>query len=570
MANVILAKTAGFCWGVKRAIDITLETADGKSEPTFTYGPLIHNPQLINLLESKNIRVKTDLDAISGGELIIRTHGITPQQRSLIKERGITIKDATCPLVARVQGMIKKCSYRGYAIVIVGDQEHPEVVGLKGFAVTPVHVISSPEDVKGLPKQYEKVFVCAQTTCGIGNYGRTLEKLRGLYKNLEVGETICDATTERQTEVIELTKQVDALVVVGGRESANTARLASIAREEGLPVWHVESESELDLETLGEFDSIGVTAGASTPKWVIDNVVVKLKQMDSSSRGPASFTQLLRFLIKSEIYLSLGATALTYVNMKVMGVPLSPTPLAISFCAILSTYLLNQIFLPDELRKSNLRKYGYHLKYADFFKYLAISAGVVGVFLSFNAGIEIFGIYLLLILLGSTYGVNRPFFERMLGPFSKLSRIPASKDILAGFAWGIVTVAIPYIAAGNGKSFLLPFIFTFGIVYVRAVLLDLQDIYSDQIVGKEVLPMLTGSKRAIYTLYLVLFLEITVWLTAVISKGMAFGLMFPYLLGVLYLLGFIRYHQNGAPSIRFNLYLDSGYLAMALAAFILS
>ncbi|MBI3580731.1 MAG: hypothetical protein HY098_01400, partial [Nitrospinae bacterium] len=365
-------------------------------------------------------------------------------------------------------------------------------------------------------------------------------------------------------------KKVDALVVVGGRESANTARLASIAKEEGLPVWHVESESELNLESLGEFDSIGVTAGASTPKWVIDNVVVKLKQMDSNSRGPASLTQLLRFLIKSEIYLSLGATALTYVNMKVMGVPLSPTPLAIAFCAILSTYLLNQIFLPLELRKSNLRKYGFHLKYAIFFKYLAISAGVVGAFLSFNAGVEIFGIYLLLILLGSTYGVNRPFFERMLGPFSKLSSIPASKDVLAGFAWGIVTVAIPFIAAGNGKSFLLPFIFTFGIVYVRAVLLDLQDIYSDQIVGKEVLPILTGSKRAIYTLYLVLFLEFAVWTIAVTSKGMVFGLMFPYLLGVLYLLGFIRFQQNGAPSVRFNLYLDSCYLAMALAAFILS
>ncbi len=570
MANVILAKTAGFCWGVKRAIDITLEAADGKSEPTFTYGPLIHNPQLINLLESKNIRVKTDLDSVSGGELIIRTHGITPRQRSLIKEKGITIKDATCPLVARVQGMIKKYSHRGYAIVIVGNQEHAEVVGLKGFAVTPVHVISSPEDVKGLPNQYEKVFVCAQTTCSIGNYARTLEKLRGHYKNLEVGETICDATTERQTEVIELTKKVDALVVVGGRESANTARLASIAREEGLPVWHVESESELDLESLGEFDFIGVTAGASTPKWVIDNVVVKLKQMDSSSRGPAGFTQLLRFLIKSEIYLALGATALTYANMRVMGVPISPSPLAISFCAILSTYLLNQIFLPEELRKSNLRKYGYHLKYAIFFKYLAISAGVIGAFLSLNAGVEIFGIYLLLILLGSTYGVNRPFFERMLGPFSKLSSIPASKDVLAGFAWGIVTVAIPYIAAGNGKLFLLPFIFTFGIVYVRAVLLDLQDISSDQIVGKELLPILTGSKRAIYTLYLVLFLEITVLMIAVMSGGMVFGLMFPYLLGILYLLGFIRYHQTGAPSIRFNLYLDSGFLAMALAAFFLS
>ena len=348
MAKIILAKTAGFCWGVKRAIDITLEVAAGKSEPTFTFGPLIHNPQLINMLESKNIHVKSNLDDMAGGEIIIRTHGITPRQRSLIKEKGITIKDATCPLVAKVQGMIKKYSRRGYAIVIVGNHEHAEVVGLKGFAVTPVHVISSPEEVNGLPNQYEKVFVCAQTTCSIENYRKSVEKLRGRYKNLEVGETICDATTERQTEVIELTKEVEALVVVGGKESANTARLVSIAREKGLPVWHVETESELDWETLKEFDSIGVTAGASTPKWLIDEVVVKLKQMDvSASKGRQSFTRAVRFLVKSEIYPSLGATALTYANMKVMNIPLSPTILAISFCAILSTYLLNQILRPE-------------------------------------------------------------------------------------------------------------------------------------------------------------------------------------------------------------------------------
>ena len=177
---------------------------------------------------------------------------------------------------------------------------------------------------------------------------------------------------------------------------------------------------------------------------------------------------------------------------------------------------------------------------------------------------------MLLILLGSSYGVNRPFFERTLGHFSKLSSIPASKDILVGFAWCIVTVAIPFFATGEAKLFLLPFIFTFGVVYVRAVLLDLQAIYSNKIVGKEVLPILTGNKRAIYALYGVLFSEIAILTASIYSNGLSFRLTMPYLLGILYLLGFISYHQKSSPSTRFNLYLDSGYFAIAFAAFLLS
>lgn len=566
MATVILAKTAGFCWGVKRAIDITMETAEGKSEPTYTYGPLIHNPQLINLLESKNIHVNSNLDSMKGGELIIRTHGITPQQRALIKSKGISIKDATCPLVARVQGMIKKYSHLGYAIVIVGNKEHAEVIGLKGFATSPVHVIFSHDEVKDLPTNYENVFVCAQTTCNIENYKKTIENLKKVYKNLVVGETICDATTERQTEVIDLTNEVEALVVVGGKESANTARLVSIAEEKGLPVWHIETEAELDMDALKKFETIGVTAGASTPKWVIDDVVSKLNQMEADNL--VSFANMLKFLVKSEIYLSFGAIAMTFVNMKVMNLPLSAGLLAISFCAILSMYLLNQILRPEEHHKSNQKKFNYHLKYRRIFKYISVTAAFVGAVLAFNTGMLIFGIYLLLILLGSTYGVNRPFFERTLGHFSKLSSIPASKDILVGFAWGIVTVAIPFFALGGAKHFMLPFIFTFGIVYVRAVLLDLQDIYSDRIVGKEVLPIIMGNKLAISALYGVLAIEVLAIILSITVNGVSATLLLPYSLGILYLFSFIRYHQRSAPSTRFNFYLDSSYLAMALAAFL--
>jgi 4-hydroxy-3-methylbut-2-enyl diphosphate reductase len=570
MPNIILAKTAGFCWGVKRAIDIATEAGEQKSEPVYTYGPLIHNPQLINLLESKNIHVKSDIKDMEGGELIIRTHGITPQQRALIRGKGISIRDATCPLVAKVQGMIKKFSRKGYAIIIVGSKEHAEVIGLKGFAVTPVHVITSPKEADLLPNNYEKVFVCAQTTCSIENYRDSVKRLREIYKNIEVGETICDATTERQTEVIELAKEVDALIVVGGKESANTARLVSIGKEKGLPTWHVETEAELDIEALKEFDTIGVTAGASTPKWVIDDVLVKLSQIDSPRyRKLFSPATALGFLVKSEIYLSFGAIAMTYVNMKVMNVAWSVALLAISFCAILSTYLLNQILRPEELKRSNSRKYVYHIKYRMFFRYIATISAVVGAILSFGQGGQILGIYLLLVLFGSSYGINRPFFQKVLGQLSKLKNIPASKDLFVGLAWGIVTVAIPFIATGTGKYFILPFVFTFGIGYVRAVLLDLQDIYSDRIMGKEVLPMLMGSKGAIFALYGVLILE-TAFILVKVASGAEIRGVIPYFVGIFYLFGFIFYHQTSTPTTRFNFFLDTSYFAMACAALILS
>lgn len=564
MANVILAKTAGFCWGVKRAIDITLEAAEQKSEPVYTFGPLIHNPQLINLLESKNIHVKSDLASMDGGELIIRTHGITPQQRALIKDKGISIKDATCPLVAKVQGMIKKYSRKGYAIVIVGSDKHAEVIGLKGYAVTPVHVIASPSEADLLPKDYPKVFVCAQTTCSIENYGDSVRKLKSIYKNLEVGDTICDATTERQTEVIGFTKEVDALVVVGGKESANTARLVSIAKEKGLPTWHIETEAELAIEELRQFDNIGVTAGASTPKWVIDDVLTRLNQIEKPGlRNFFNPAKALGFLVKSEIYLSLGAVAMTFINMKVMKVAWSPIILAISFCAILSTYLLNQILRPEELKKSNSRKYVYHLKYNLFFRYIAVISAIAGVILSFSQGIQVLGLYLILILFGSSYGVNRPFFEKILGHFSKLKSIPASKDLFVGLAWGIVTVAIPFIATGTSTIFFLPFIVTFGIGYVRAVLSDLQDIYSDRIMGKEVLPILMGNKWAISALYGVLIIELALIMFSV-ATGVEAKMMLPYLIGIIYFFGFIVYHHNSAPTTRFNFLLDTGYLAMVI------
>ena len=563
MVQIKLAKTAGFCWGVKRAIDITVDAARGKSEPIYTYGPLIHNPQLIKLLESKNIHVKDDPSGMQSGEIIIRTHGITPEKREALKGHGLTVRDATCPLVARVQGMIKKFSHKGYSVVIVGDDHHAEVVGLQGYAQTPVYVVASLEEAKQLP-DIDKVFICAQTTCDINNYQEVVRYMESRYKELEIGETICDATNDRQGEVIALAREVDAMVVVGGKNSANTARLAMIAEGQGIPAFHIETEAELDMEQLMKFTCIGVTAGASTPKWVIDNVVQKLESIEEQRVLTFPFlTDAVGFLVKSEFYLAVGAAALTYANMHVMGATPSISAIVIAFCAILSTYLFNQLLRPDELKRSKYRKYLYHLKFSRLFMAMAIVSAIMGLVVAFQSGYVVFALYIAVVGLGGTYGISFPGGNK-LGFLPNLKNIPASKDVFVGTAWVIVTVVVPYLSSDKAGSPFIPGLFTFGIAYVRTVLFDLRDIYTDQIVGKESVPMLVGKDRATSMMYgALLFLSALLLLRAI--SGLGVVNMLSCLVGIVYLSGFIYYNQNNtwAQSAKFDLFLDAQYYVVA-------
>ena len=276
-SDVILAETAGFCWGVKRAMDIALTVAIDNDGPVYTHGPLIHNPQVIETLEGKEVYEAKDTQKLSAGDnVIIRTHGVTPEVRNTLKAQKLSIADATCPLVAKVQGIIKKYANRGYSTIVIGDTGHAEVIGLLGFAQGLGHVIASADEVKDLPP-FDDVCVVAQTTCDTTRYEKVVAKIRERFPEAVVANTICDATGDRQGEVIRMAKDVEAIVVVGGKNSANTARLATIAKEAGVEVFLVETDDEINKEKLSRFGKIGVTAGASTPAWMIERVVATIK-----------------------------------------------------------------------------------------------------------------------------------------------------------------------------------------------------------------------------------------------------------------------------------------------------
>ncbi|MBR4356080.1 MAG: 4-hydroxy-3-methylbut-2-enyl diphosphate reductase [Elusimicrobiaceae bacterium] len=277
--DVIVAKRAGFCPGVKSAIDKVLELAAGQ-KPVYTIGPLIHNKQVTDMLSAKHI---TSIDipqqaSDKSGILVIRAHGITPQFQQEIESCGMEVVDATCPLVKHAQNIIDKFARKGYHTVIVGDSDHAEVIGLMGYTQGRGIVVSGPEEAQKLPT-FDKVNVVSQTTQKESVFYQTAEEVKKHSQICQISNTICQPTKERQKETIELAQNADLVIVVGGKHSANTARLALLCKGLSSAVQHVETETELDEALIKQAKKIFITAGASTPGWVIDRVADRVRQL---------------------------------------------------------------------------------------------------------------------------------------------------------------------------------------------------------------------------------------------------------------------------------------------------
>jgi len=566
MTEIRLAKNAGFCWGVKRAIDIALEASGNSSESIYTYGPLIHNPQLIDLLERRKIHTLKELNGLVNKDIIIRTHGVAPSTRKEIKDSGNKIIDATCPLVAKVQGMIKKFSGKGYTTIIVGDDGHAEIVGLKGFSKTPVHVISGAEEVEALP-DYEKVFVAAQTTCGLKRYAETVSALEKKYANIEIGDTICEATYIRQDEIVKLAEESDLIIVVGGKNSANTLRLASISRELGVETLHIETEDELNMDDLSKYKVVGVTAGASTPKWLIERVVHKLELLVGKERYPMpKFAELMRLFIKSNIYIAFSAVALAYINLTLMGIKPTFLLLIIPFSAVLSTYLAHQLFNASDMMISSPKKYYYHQKFKKSFWAIAVASFLGGLIASNEIGVIPTFLYTALVILGATYGNSRFQWKRIL-EFPQNETFTLSRDMFAAVAWGIVTVVIPYISAPSESLPFIPALFTVVAIYTRSVLSDIKDMTADQVIGKEALPVQYGTKKASLLLCMILAVATAIFITYHSLYQSTIYLSLLISITVLFLFIITSRSKAWASSTLFELSIDGHFFLVALSIF---
>lgn len=274
--------------GVRRAVEMALNAPDKYEQPIYTYGPLIHNANVLMLLEEKGIFAinkipDTTSGAILSGTILIRAHGIPPETKAGLSRAGFNVIDATCPRVLKVQNIIDRYAASGYTAIIIGDKNHPEVIGLLGFAKGNGHVVNDINNLKALPP-FKKAIIVFQTTQNITFFKKVKKWASVKFPHYIFFNTICNSTMKRQSEAQVLSKSVDAVIVIGGHNSSNTQRLAEIAGETDKPVFHVETESEMNLNLISQFKSIGITAGASTPEWIIKQICQTLETMPEQSR----------------------------------------------------------------------------------------------------------------------------------------------------------------------------------------------------------------------------------------------------------------------------------------------
>ncbi len=267
--KIELAESYGFCFGVKRAIKIAEENKNAA-----TYGPLIHNNKEIARLEDDfKVGLTDDYKSFkSGDKAIVRTHGIQKQELAKLKENNVNVVDATCPYVTKPQEIAQEMSEAGYSVVIFGDEAHPEIKGVKSYATHGALVVTCPKELEGI-KLREKVALIAQTTRKVEDYLEVANYLIPRHKEVRVFNTICNATFENQEAARKIAKMADVMIVIGGKNSSNTKQLFSIAHDNCKDSYHIEDEKDLDYSWFKDKEFCGISAGASTPDWIIQNVV---------------------------------------------------------------------------------------------------------------------------------------------------------------------------------------------------------------------------------------------------------------------------------------------------------
>lgn len=280
--EVKLAAKAGFCFGVRRAIELACQTSAREKGPIYSLGPLIHNPQVVAFLENQGIIVIDNLYGCKGGTLIVRSHGVAPDVLAAAEEKGLKIVDATCPFVRRAQQLASDLTQDGYQVVVVGDRKHPEVQGIVGWTGGRALVVENAAEAAKLPF-FPQLAVIAQTTQPLSNMEAVVEVLREKATQFKVLNTICHAVAERQQAALALARKVDVMIVVGGASSANTRKLTELCRQAGARTYQIERAEELDHAWFQGVKVAGLTAGASTPDWIIEEVERRMRELEEST-----------------------------------------------------------------------------------------------------------------------------------------------------------------------------------------------------------------------------------------------------------------------------------------------
>jgi len=516
--EVRLARTAGFCMGVRLAMEKVVALAKSSREPLYTCGPLIHNTQALEMLEALGVRNLEDCPEATAGTVVIRAHGVRKEERAALASRGFRLADATCPNVLASQRKCQEFAERGYAVIIAGDKDHAEVAGLKSYAGERAVVVSTPEEASRLAVSGPACLI-AQTTFNEQTYREIADTLRARVGDLEVVESICRATHERQEETRRLAAEVEAMVVVGGRHSANTRRLAEIARASGKPTFHVETPDELDREALARFKVVGLTAGASTPNWLTRAVLQALEEIEPPTTALRSTARrLLDFLVRSNLYSAAAAAAATGGACALAGGCEGPKwlfPLA-AFAFILTATTVNRLAPGEAAPRCMPPRLAFYRRHQCKLL-LASGAATLAAFAALAAYRNYWSLSLLAVAyaFGLAYSlpvIPGPLSQRLGG--ARLKDLPASKDILIALGWVTVCVFVPLVSGYEGRWWVAAQVawLVFALAFARAVAMDLRDTQDDYLQGRETLPMLIGPRRARWLMAAVL-------LSAVATQG---------------------------------------------------
>jgi len=522
--------------GVRRALELVLSEANKNEGPLLTFGPLIHNEQVMKLLEAKGLVCVDDPAELKEGTVVIRAHGIPPQQRKALKASGLNLIDATCPRVARVQSIIRYHTHKGYGTVIVGEEEHPEVIGLVGYSNGQAHVISRLEQVDLLPPM-DKVIVVAQTTQEKRNYEAIAKAIQQRFPQAEIFDTICEATETRQEEIRSFARHVDGIVVVGGYHSGNTRRLAQVSEAIGLPTFHVETEAELDKDKLSSMEVIGVTAGASTPNWMIRGVVREIEAIRSRKESPLLrwARDTTRRLHQCNIMVALGAFALSFAATLLSGKKPDLIHPLIASLYVYAMHVLNRFLDKGASTYNDPEMASFYKKHRRWFMLSGLFAICGALTLSYLLGVATFLALLGLSILGSIYSIPIvPISRRQVWRYSKIKDIPGSKTLSEALAWGAVLVLLPQLepVKATWLPMVVSFLFVFSVVYTRSAMFDIFQMQGDLIVGAETLPITLGERRTLFLLKWVIFAG-----AAILAVAAFFGLIpsFAFLLVLCYL-----------------------------------
>jgi 4-hydroxy-3-methylbut-2-enyl diphosphate reductase len=579
--KILTASTAGFCMGVRRAVDLALEQAAGSQAGVLTLGPLIHNNQTVEMLRERRIVAIDETKQVPPeSTILISAHGTPPAVQQSWEPRGHVI-DGTCPKVKTVHKVIEKYRDQGFAIVIAGDKGHSEVVGLQGYAGPAGHLIGSPEDVDGLP-EFDKICLVSQTTFDSETFDEIAGRIRTRYEataEVVVKKTICSATDRRQSETRELAAKVDAMIVVGGRNSANTKRLAAIAGETGKPVQWVETELDIDWNAIAGFATVGITAGASTPNWMIRRITEYLTYMDSTRKKTAvSFLRHLVDLFSSlNIFVAAGASCMYYASCMLQKSAPGIAGAAVALLYFLSMYLWNSLGSMEMTQHLGIGRYRFYRSNKPLLYSLVAACMLVLLGVSFLQSRILFYLMLLSSLAGSVYHITIvPGPLRRLLRYSRLRDVPMSRDLFVALAWAVVLTLMPHAAAetliltpATGLAFALLFVLAF----LRSLMFDLRDIEGDRIMGRETLVTIIGEDRARMTIMVATaaacgLCAVSPLLMPESAKGRVYYMFLFQMVPILYLYIFTRLNrgQRFGRSVMFAIFADVPFFLSGFAA----